>query len=61
MEDLENVSAMDIKIAMIEMEEPRDRGIIYADDVGWVPIEEVTAVRLENRPLQPKIYPSLKN
>lgn len=60
MEDLENVSAMDIKIALIDMEDPHEKGIHYDDD-GWVPIKEVTALRLDNRPLSERIYPSLKN
>ncbi len=61
MNDLENVSAMDIKISLAEMKEPSDRGLLYSLDEEWIPIKEVTALRLDNRPLPERIYPSLKN
>ncbi len=57
MKDLENVSAMDIKIALIESEESESKPCIsFLSDDGWEQIKEVTALRP-----QPKTYPSLKN
>lgn len=55
MKDLENVSAMDIKIAIINTEKEKPQLSVKADD-GWEQIKEVTALRPN-----PKTYPSLKN
>ena len=62
MNDLENVSAIDNKIALIDLGELESKTCIsFLSDDGWVQINNVTAIRMEKRPIQPKIYPMLKN
>ena len=54
-----NISEIDIKIALIDAEEPREKGILYNGE--WMLIKEVTEIRLGKRPIPEKVYPILKN
>jgi hypothetical protein len=56
MENLENISALENKIAIIDLEPSVKGNKLIIDCDGWVPIKEVTALRP-----YPKTYPSLKN